>query len=248
MNDVQYSSLAGQRVVVTGGASGIGAAIVAAFAGQGCIVDFLDIQHEAGTALAARHERATFHPCDLRDIAALRATLATIEAAGGTDVLVNNAAHDDRHAMFDVEPEYWRERMAANLDHQFFASQAVGRAMHGRGRGAIILFSSTSWMTNTTGMVAYTTAKAAIIGLTKTMAHELGPAGVRVNCIVPGAIATERQFALWRTPELEAHFMATQALKFDLQPNHVAAMALFLASDQAAGCTGAHFVVDGGLT
>jgi NAD(P)-dependent dehydrogenase (short-subunit alcohol dehydrogenase family) len=244
---VRYDSLAGRRVVVTGGASGIGAAIVSAFAGQGCTVDFLDIQDGPGEALAAGLG-ATYHHCDLRDIAALRTTLAAIEAKGGTDVLVNNAAHDDRHSMFDVEPDYWHERLAVNLDHQFFASQAVGRGMQARGRGSIILFSSTTWMKGRPGLVGYTTAKAAIIGLTRTMARELGAAGVRVNCIVPGAIATERQLALWRTPEMEAEFMATQALKLRLQPEHVAAMALFLASDQSAGCTGTNFIVDAGLT
>ncbi len=248
MMDVRYASLAGQRVIVTGGATGIGATMVAAFAGQGCTVDFLDIQDEPGQALAARHDHVTFHHCDLTDIPALRTTLAAIEAQGGTDILVNNAAHDERHDMFAVEPEYWRDRLAVNLDHQFFATQAIGRGMQRRGRGAIILFSSTSWMKGRPGMVAYTTAKAAIIGLNRTLARELGPSGVRVNCIVPGAIVTERQLALWFTPEMEAEFMASQALKLRLVPDHVAAMALFLASDQASGCTGANFIVDAGLT
>ena len=248
MMGVRYDSLVGRRVVVTGGATGIGASIVEAFAGQGCIVDFLDIQDEAGAALAARHEHVTFHHCDLRDIAALRATLAAIEARGGTDVLVNNAAHDERHDMTTVEPAYWRDRLAVNLDHQFFATQAIGRGMTERGRGAIILFSSTSWMMGRPGMVAYTTAKAAIIGLNRTLAREFGEFGVRVNCIVPGAIVTERQQALWRTPEMEAEIMSTQALPVRLQAEHVAAMTLFLASDQASGCTGANFLVDAGLT
>ncbi len=244
MAAVRYASLEGRTVVVTGGATGIGATMVPAFAEQGATVHFLDIQDEAGHALAATHG-AHFHHCDLRDIAALR---GTIEAVGPIDILVNNAANDQRHDMLDIEPEAWRDRLALNLDHQFFASQAVARGMVARGAGSILLFSSTSWMKGRPGMVGYTTAKAAIIGLTRTMARELGGAGISVNCIVPGAVATERQLALWRTPEMEAEFMATQALKLRLLPEHVAAMALFLASDQAAGCTGQQFIVDAGLT
>lgn len=241
---VHYASLQSRTVVVTGGATGIGAAMVAAFADQGATVHFLDIQDDAGHALAAAHG-ARFHRCDLRDIAALR---STIEAIGPIDVLVNNAANDQRHDMLGVEPAAWRDCLTLNLDHQFFASQAVAPGMVARGGGCILLFSSTSWMKGRPGMVGYTTAKAAITGLTRTLAHELGGDGIRVNCIVPGAVATERQLALWRTPEMEAEFMATQALKLRLKPEHVAAMALFLASDQAAGCTGQQFIVDAGLT
>lgn len=246
---VAYRSLAGRRVLVTGGASGIGSAMVDAFAGQGCAVHVLDIQDEAGRALVARLPGATYHHCDLRDVAALRGTVQAIEEThGAIDVLVNNAANDQRHAMDEVEPAYWRDRLAINLDHQFFATQAVARGMRARGHGSVILFSSTSWIKGRPGMVGYTTAKAAVVGMTKTLARELGDAGVRVNCIVPGAIITERQLALWRTPEMEAEFMASQALKLRLNPGHVAALALFLASDEAAGCTGAQFVVDAGLT
>jgi len=244
MQEVRYASLRGRSVVVTGGATGIGAAMVTAFADQGANVHILDIQDVAGHALAAAHE-AHFHHCDLRDIAALR---STIEAVGPIDILVNNAANDQRHDMLGVEPAAWRDCLAINLDHQFFASQAVAPGMVARGAGCILLFSSTSWMKGRPGMVGYTTAKAAISGLTRTLARELGGNGVRVNCIVPGAVATERQLALWRTPEMEAEFMATQALKLRLMPEHVAAMALFLASDQAAGCTGQQFIVDAGLT
>lgn len=246
---VAYRSLAGRRVLVTGGASGIGGAMAEAFAGQGCAVHVLDIQDEAGHALVARLPGASYHHCDLRDVAAIRGTVQAIEEAhGAIDVLVNNAANDQRHAMDEVEPAYWRDRLAINLDHQFFATQAVARGMRARGRGSVILFSSTSWIKGRPGMVGYTTAKAAVVGMTKTLARELGDAGVRVNCIVPGAIMTERQLALWRTPEMEAEFMASQALKLRLNPGHVAALALFLASDEAAGCTGAQFVVDAGLT
>lgn len=244
MTTVRYASLNGRSVVVTGGATGIGAAMVAAFAEQGAAVHFLDIRDDAGHALATA-TGSRFHHCDLRDTPALR---RTIDAIGQIDVLVNNAANDQRHAMLDVEPDDWRDHLALNLDHQFFASQAVARGMSARGAGSILLFSSTSWIKGRPGMVGYTTAKAAIVGLTRTMARELGSNGVRVNCIVPGAIATERQVALWRTPEMEAEFMTTQAIKLRLLPEHVAAMALFLASDQAAGCTGQQFIVDAGLT
>ena len=244
MQEVRYASLRGRSVVVTGGATGIGAAMVAAFAGQGAAVHILDIQDDAGHALAAAHE-ARFYHCDLRDIAALR---STIETVGPIDILVNNAANDQRHEMLDVEPETWRDCLALNLDHQFFASQAVAPGMVARGAGCILLFSSTSWMKGRPGMVGYTTAKAAIVGLTRTLARELGGDGIRVNCIVPGGVATERQLASWRTPGMEAEFMATQALKLRVMPAHVSAMALFLASDQAAGCTGQQFIVDAGLT
>jgi len=246
---VTYRSLVGRRVMLTGGATGIGAAMVAAFAGQGCEVHVLDIQDEAGRALAAGLPGVTYYHCDLRDVEALRRTVREIEGSrGGLDILVNNAADDRRHALHEVEPAYWRDRLAINLDHQFFATQAVVPGMQARGRGSIILFSSTSWMKGRPGMVGYTTAKAAVIGLTKTLARELGASSLRVNCIVPGAIMTERQLALWRTPEMEAELMAAQALKLRLAATHVASMALFLASDEAAGCTGAQFVVDAGLT
>ena len=241
---VRYTSLAGKHVVITGGASGIGAAMVEAFAAQGSHVAFLDIDRDAGTSLAAR-TGAAFHDCDLADIAALRATLAAI---GPADALVNNAARDDRHAMAEVEPEQWRRILALNLDHQFFATQAVAPAMAARGGGAVILFGSISWMRARPGMVGYTASKAAINGLTRTLARELGGQGIRVNCIVPGAIRTERQARLWRSPETDAQILELQALKVSLDAAHVARMALFLASDQAAGCTGGNFIVDAGLT
>ena len=245
---VRYASLAGRSVLVTGGASGIGASLVEAFVAQGARVAFLDIDAERGAALAQRLG-ARFLACDLTDIAALRAAVAEVEAAqGGVDVLVNNAGKDDRQALAGIEPEDWRRMLAFNLDHQFFASQAVAPGMAARGGGAIVLMGSVSWMRGRPGMAGYTTAKAAINGLTRTLARELGPSGVRVNCIVPGAILTERQRALWLTPELDAEFIALQSLKFRLTAEHVARVALFVASDEAAGCTGANFMVDAGLT
>lgn len=245
---VEYRSLAGRSVVITGGASGIGEEMVKAFVAQGAAVSFLDIDEERGRALAAA-TGAAFSPCDVTDVAALRATLAAFEAArGGIDVLVNNAGKDDRHALAEVEPDDWRQALALNLDHQFFATQAVAEGMGRRGGGSVIMLGSISWMRGRPGMVGYTTAKAAINGLTRTLARELGPAGIRVNCIVPGAILTERQEKLWLTPELNQQFLDLQALKFRLDASHVARLALFLGSDESAGCTGANFVVDAGLT
>ena len=247
-DSVRYASLEGRSVFVTGGASGIGEAIVTAFAGQGAKVAFVDIDVAAGERVAAA-TGTRFLACDVTDIAALRAAIADVEtAAGGIDVLVNNAGKDDRHAMSEVEPDYWRRMLALNLDHQFFATQAVAKGMTTRGGGSVIMLGSISWMRGRPGMVGYTTAKAAINGMTRTLARELGPGGIRVNALVPGAILTERQKALWLTPEADAEFIALQALKFRLDASHVARLALFLGSDESAGCTGANFVVDAGLT
>jgi NAD(P)-dependent dehydrogenase (short-subunit alcohol dehydrogenase family) len=245
---VQYRSLEGRSVVITGGASGIGEEMVRAFVAQGSQVSFIDINQELGEAVASA-TGASFHSCDVTDIAALRDVLARIEnARGGVDVLVNNAGKDDRHDIAEVEPDYWRRALALNLDHQFFATQAVAKGMAKAGRGSIIMLGSISWMRGRPGMVGYTTAKAAINGMTRTLARELGPSGIRVNCIVPGAILTERQEKLWLTPELNQQFLDLQALKFRLNASHVAKMALFLGSDESGGCTGANFIVDAGLT
>jgi NAD(P)-dependent dehydrogenase (short-subunit alcohol dehydrogenase family) len=247
-SSVQYRSLDDRSVVITGGASGIGEEMVGAFVSQGARVAFLDIDRVHGEAVATR-TGATFHSCDLTDIPSLRSVLATIEVKqNGIDVLVNNAGKDDRHAMADVEPDDWRRALSLNLDHQFFATQAVSKRMGEAGRGSIILLGSISWMRGRPGMVGYTTAKAAINGMARTLARELGPSGVRINCIVPGAILTERQEKLWLTPELNQQFVELQALKFRLNASHVARLALFLASDESSGCTGANFVVDAGLT
>jgi NAD(P)-dependent dehydrogenase (short-subunit alcohol dehydrogenase family) len=244
----QYRSLVGRSVVVTGGASGIGEEMVRAFVAQGARVSFIDIAKDAGEALASA-TGTSFYACDVTDIPALREALARIENdRGSVDVLVNNAGKDDRHDMGDVEPDYWRRALALNLDHQFFATQAVSKGMAARGAGSIIMLGSISWMRGRPGMVGYTTAKAALNGMTRTLARELGPAGIRVNCIVPGAILTERQKQLWLTPELNQQFLDLQALKFRLDASHVARMALFLASDESGGCTGANFIVDAGLT
>lgn len=237
-----YPSLAGRRVLITGGASGIGADLVRAFVGQQCRVVFLDIDDAQAARAPAT---AIYRHCDLTDVADLR---AAIDALGPFDVLVNNAARDDRHEMAEVEPDYWRRALAVNLDHQFFATQRVAPAMAAHGGGSIIMTSSISWKRARPGMVAYTTAKAAIAGLTRTMARELGPQGIRVNCVVPGPIRTERQAKLWRSPQADAQFLEMQALKFHLDGTHVARAALFLASDEAAGMTGTEIVVDAGMT
>lgn len=241
----RYASLAGRAVLVTGGASGIGAHMVREFAAQGARVSFIDIDEAAAAALTAEVPQSRFLQCDLTDIAALR---RTVEAAGEVQMLVNNAACDDRHALHSVEPESWHRTLALNLDHQFFATQAVAPAMRARGTGAVIMMGSISWMRARGGMVGYTTAKAAINGMTRTLARELGEHGIRVNCIVPGAINTERQAKLWRTPELDRQIIENQALKIQLDGSHVARMALFLASDEASGLTGQNFIVDAGMT
>jgi NAD(P)-dependent dehydrogenase (short-subunit alcohol dehydrogenase family) len=254
-SSARYPSLSSKAVLITGGASGIGAAMVEAFAAQGSRVFFIDIDEEAAKALVEKtltgktgaHVR--FIAADLTDISALRAAVRAIEAEAGhgLDVLVNNAARDDRHSWPGVEPEQWRRTLALNLDHQFFTTQAVVPGMEARGGGSVILFGSGSWMRGITNMVGYTTAKAAINGLTRTLAKELGGKGIRVNCIVPGAVVTERQRRLWTPPEADAALLERQALKFRIMPDHVARMALFLASAEAAGCSGANFFVDGGI-
>jgi NAD(P)-dependent dehydrogenase (short-subunit alcohol dehydrogenase family) len=247
-DSASYRTLAGCRVLVTGGASGIGAEIVRAFSSQQAHVAFIDID-DAAAQLMAELTQAAYHRCDLREIESLRRTIATIESEmGGIDVLISNAGRDDRHDLQAVEPEYWNECLALNLNHHFFAAQAVAAGMSRRGAGSIILMGSVSWMRGRPGMVGYTTAKAAINGLTRTLARELGAAGVRVNCIVPGAILTPRQERLWLTPQLNQQFLDLQALKFRLDASHVARMALFLASGESQGCTGANFIVDAGLT
>jgi NAD(P)-dependent dehydrogenase (short-subunit alcohol dehydrogenase family) len=187
--------------------------------------------------------------CDVLDIDALRAAIRAVEEVqDGVGVLINNAGRDDRQSFATIEPADWRQLLASNLDHQFFASQAVAGGMAKRGGGSIVMLGSVAWMRGRPGMATYTTAKAAINGLTRTMARELGPSGIRVNCLVPGAILTERQSALWLTPEANAEFIALQSLKLRLTAQHVARMALFLGSEESAGCTGANFVVDAGLT
>lgn len=242
----RYPSLAGKRVLVTGGASGIGAGLVEAFAAQGARVALLDIDAQAGAALAARLETPRFHHCDLRSIEALRTCLAAvIDEFGGIDVLLNNAASDDRHSFDEVTPEYWDERMATNLRHLFFAAQAVVPGMRRAGGGAIVNFGSISWHLGLPDLALYQVAKAGIEGLTRSLARELGRDNIRVTTIVPGNVETPRQ-QMWYTPEGEAEIVAAQCLNGRIQPSDVAALALFLASDDARMCTGHEYFIDAG--
>jgi NAD(P)-dependent dehydrogenase (short-subunit alcohol dehydrogenase family) len=222
---------------------------VRAFAGQSCKVAFIDIADAPSRSLAAELGAAVrYWPCDVRDIGALQAAIAQANKAfGPVRVLVNNAARDDRHKFDDVTPEYWDDNQAVNLRHQFFAAQAVAAQMEGAGGGSIINLGSVSWMRGRPALAGYTTAKAAINGLTRTLARELGTRNIRVNCIVPGAIATERQRALWFSPEQQQKFIEQQCLKFRLSEDDVARTALFLASDEARGITGQNLIVDAGL-
>ena len=251
MSTAIYPSLAGKRVLITGGGSGIGAAMVRAFARQGARVCLLDIADQDAHALVKSLAEASHPPvyrhCDLTDLDALQATLRELEAAQGPfDVLVNNAANDDRHLPEQVTPAYWEERMAVNLRHQFFCAQAVSHAMRRAGHGVILNLGSISWHLALPQLSLYMTAKAAIEGMTRGLARDLGDAGIRVNCIVPGAVRTERQMKLWQSPDSEAKLVAAQCLQQRIEPEHVASMALFLASDDAARCSGREYHVDAG--
>ena len=241
-----YPSLAGKRVYVTGGASGIGAEMVRAFAEQGARVGFVDLDADGGAALA-KELGSAFEPCDLRDIPALQAAFARLaDRIGPADVLINNAARDDRHDWRDVTAEYWDERMATNLRHMFFAIQAVAPGMIEAGGGSIVNIGSNSWWEAGGGFPAYATAKSAVHGLTRTMARDLGDHRIRVNCVVPGWIMTERQKELWATPEALEKHRARQCLPDLVDPVYVVRMALFLASDDAALCSASNFMVDAG--
>jgi NAD(P)-dependent dehydrogenase (short-subunit alcohol dehydrogenase family) len=247
-----YPSLKGRSVFITGGGSGIGASITEHFCAQGSKVAFCDIGDEASRALIAKitaqgHPAPHYEHADVRDIAQLEAAIAAAARVNGPiTVLVNNAARDDRHAFDTVTPEYWDERMAVNLKHQFFAAKAVYHGMKDAGGGSIINFGSTSWMVGQGGMPAYTTAKSAVAGLTRSLARDFGPANIRVNCIAPGWIMTERQKTLWLTPEGEEELMKRQCLKRKLQPEEMARIVLFLAADDSSAMTNQTYVADGG--
>jgi NAD(P)-dependent dehydrogenase (short-subunit alcohol dehydrogenase family) len=248
----RYPSLRGQLVFISGGATGIGASLVEHFAQQGAQVAFVDLLEDAGHELAERlaAEGATrpfFQPCDLRDIPALQAAIATVhDRLGPVTVLLNNAAHDERHKLEDVTVAYWEDRMQVNLRHQFFAAQAVAPMMRKAGRGSIVNMGSVSWHVGQGGMPAYTTAKAGIEGLTRGLARDLGPDRIRVNCIIPGWIMTKRQLDLWLNAEAERELMQSQCLKEKVFPADVARMALWLAAEDSRMCTSQTWVVDAG--
>jgi NAD(P)-dependent dehydrogenase (short-subunit alcohol dehydrogenase family) len=243
-----YPSLKDKVVLVTGGASGIGEEIVTAFVEQGCRVGFLDKNSEAARALLAElGDRCDFFEVDLCDIEALKTAIDKLQAGlGAVDVLINNAANDDRHDWQSVTPEYWDERIATNLRHQFFAIQAVAPGMIEKGRGSIINVGSNSWWEAGGGFPVYATAKSAVHGLTRTMARDLGHHGIRVNAVVPGWIMTERQKQLWVTEETLAAQIERQCLHQEIDPVYVARMVVFLASDDAAMCSASNFMVDAG--
>jgi NAD(P)-dependent dehydrogenase (short-subunit alcohol dehydrogenase family) len=250
--DARYPSLKDRVVFVTGGGSGIGESIVEHFCAQGARVSFVDIAVEPAQALVARvaargDPKPRFIPCDLKDIPALQSAIAEIGAADGPiRVLVNNAANDDRHRTEDVTVDYWEERMQVNLRHQFFAAQAVRPQMRGAGGGSIVNLGSVSWMIGEGDCIAYVTAKSAIGGLTRGLARELGPENIRVNCVVPGWVMTERQLALWVTPEGEKQIDASQCLPGRVYPPDIARMVLFLAADDSRMCSSQNYIVDAG--
>jgi NAD(P)-dependent dehydrogenase (short-subunit alcohol dehydrogenase family) len=246
-----YPSLRDKRVLITGGGSGIGESLVEAFARQGARVAFVDILDAESKALAERLAPSKWKPrferCDLKDVEATRAAIAGFERElGGFDVLVNNAANDDRHALHDVTPEYWDDRIAVNLRHLFFCAQAVAPGMKKAGGGVILNFGSISWHVALPDIVLYQTAKAGIEGMTRALARDLGEWNIRVNTIVPGGVRTPRQERLWHNPEEEARILTQQCLKERVLPADVAALVLFLASDDARMCTSHSYFVDAG--
>lgn len=242
-----YPSLKGKTVMMTGGASGIGADIVTAFAAQGANVGFLDIDAAGAAALSNAHDGVAHEVCDLRDIDALQSGLTALKRRiGPADILINNAARDDRHDWKDVTAAYWDDRMNTNLRHMFFAIQAVAPDMAAKGGGSIVNMGSNSWWEAGGGFPAYATAKAAVHGLTRTMARDLGRDRIRVNTVVPGWIMTDRQKDLWATPEALEAQAARQCLPDLIDPVYVARMVLFLASDDAKMCSANNYMVEAG--
>ena len=250
MNRAIYPSLKGKRVFISGGGSGIGEGLVEAFVGQGAQVAFCDIAQADGLAIVDRLADANFvpvfHHVDLRNLDAVQAMIAQVDSDfGGIDILINNAANDDRHTIDEVTPAYWDDRMAVNLRHLFFAAQAAVPAMKRAGGGVILNFGSISWHLALPELTLYQTAKAAIEGLTRSLARDLGRDNIRVNTIVPGNVKTPRQMK-WYTPEGEAEIVSAQCLDGRIMPVDVAALAMFLASDDARYCTGHDYFIDAG--
>lgn len=249
----QYPSLQDKVVFITGGGSGIGASLVEAFARQGARVAFVDILEEESLSLAQHlnetlgESRVYFYPCNLVDIERLRSIIEDVrDTLGPISVLLNNAAQDTRHDFREVTPEYWNERININLRPQFFAAQAVYPQMKDLGGGSIINFGSMSWHECQGNMTGYTTSKAAVLGLTRGLARDMGPDRIRVNTLTPGWVMTERQLSNWVNDDTKQVIDQSQCLKGSLMPEHVCAMALFLASDDSRMCTAQDFIVDAG--
>jgi NAD(P)-dependent dehydrogenase (short-subunit alcohol dehydrogenase family) len=246
-----YPSLQNKRVVVTGGGTGIGAAIVEAFARQAAHVAFIDIaaveSRELERKLAGGTTSPRYYDCDLTDIDAVDRVFPRIRShLGRIDILINNAANDDRHGIEQTSADYWEERIAVNLRHYFFCARAVSAEMKAARSGTIINLGSISWHLGLPDLSIYQTAKAGIEGMTRALARDLGVYSVRVNCVVPGAVRTPRQMRLWHTPDEEARILGQQCLKSRVEPHDIAAMILFLASDDARMCTAHEYFVDAG--
>ena len=247
-----YPSLRGKTVFITGGASGIGESLVEHFSGQGALVKFVDIDTRSAKAVVERLDiqggpRPQFEYCDVRDINALQASIRALETErGGIDVLINNAASDDRHAVAAVDVDYWEDRMSVNLRHQFFAAQAVRAGMAKRGGGSIINLGSIVVQMGDADSVAYVTAKGAIHAMTRSLARSFGHDRIRVNCLLPGWVMTERQIRLWLDEAGERRIAERQCIPDKLVPGDIARMALFLAADDSIHCTSQNFTVDGG--
>jgi NAD(P)-dependent dehydrogenase (short-subunit alcohol dehydrogenase family) len=246
-----YPSLQGRVVLITGGATGIGACLVESFAAQGAKVGFIDIDDAPAHALVQKLAGAAHAPAyvraDLTDVAALQGAIAQVrDRFGPIRALMNNAANDKRHAIADTTPASWDAGIAVNLRHQFFAAQAVAGDMRAAGGGSIVNFGSISWMLKQGGMPVYTTSKAAVQGLTRSLARDLGPGNIRVNTLVPGWVMTDKQLRLWVTDAAKEEIARGQCINRPLMPENIAAMALFLAADDSAMCTAQDFVVDGG--
>lgn len=254
--NARYPSLSDKSVLISGGATGIGAELVAAFARQGARVGFIDLDEASGQALAARlgdeagvRHRPAFAAADITDGAAFNAAIASLAGAcGAFTALVNNAANDQRQGFDEITPEVWDRGIAVNLKHQFFAAQAVVPGMRVAGGGSIINLGSVSWMLKMGGMPVYTTAKSAVQGLTRSLARDLGPDRIRVNTVVPGWVMTDKQIRLWLTEAGKEDIRRGQCLQEPLLPQHIASMVLFLAADDSAMCSAQDFIVDGGWT
>ena len=252
MNEIaNYPSLNNKVVIVTGGASGIGACIVENFLQQGSKVAFLDKEEKIGKKLVKKLSKYKHIPifkyCDLTNIKSLKKSIDQIKKEVGLiSILINNAANDERHSLETVTEDFWDDRMNVNLKHYFFAIQSVYKDMKKLGDGKIVNIGSFSWMLGQGNMPGYTTAKSAVMGLTRTIARDLGEFNIRVNSVVPGWTITERQIEKWLTPEAEADMMKKQCLKRRLMPSEIAKAILFFSSDQSSGCTNQSYIVDNG--